>query len=111
MVRKVTIPYTAACSSVILPTVLFLVIFFGIWLGIPIWLSWQQGWTIPEWLPLVTLLLGVVAGLGVAVALYPFCRRTGPHPSRGTVGLRVPFRRPAGAGVLLCPAGLPLAQP
>ncbi len=75
MVRKVTIPYTAACSSVILPTVLFLVIFFGIGLGIPIWLSWQQGWTIPEWLPLVTLLLGVVAGLGVAVALYPLILR------------------------------------
>lgn len=71
MVRRVIIPYTSARFTVLLPTVLFLVVFLSIWLGIPTLLNLGWGWSIPDWFPILTCGLGLIIGLGLAVVLYP----------------------------------------
>jgi len=68
MSKSVTAPYTAARFTVVLPTGLFLLVFFAIWLGIPALLSLR--WNIPGWLALLTLPPAVVAGFATAVVAY-----------------------------------------
>lgn len=75
MPRKLTVPYTSGSFTVTLPTVLFLAVFLFIWIGIPTLLNLRWGWSIPDWFPLLTCVLGVVIGFGVSVAVYPLFLR------------------------------------
>lgn len=75
MRRRLIIPYTSGFFTVVLPTLFFLIVFFSIWIGIPTLLNLRWGWSIPDWFPLLTCGLGIVAGLGLAVVVYPLFLR------------------------------------
>ncbi len=75
MRRRLTVPYTSGFFTVILPTALFLAVFFSIWLGIPTLLNLRWGWSVPDWFPLLTCGLGAAIGFGLAVAVYPLFLR------------------------------------
>lgn len=92
MARRVTAPYTSARFTVLIPTGLFLFVFFVVWLGIPGLVSLR--WGVPGWLPVLTIVPAIVTGLAAAVATYGSLRRLagGKHGELALEGDRLRWR-------------------
>lgn len=65
------IPYTSGWYTVVLPTLICLGVWGGLYLGILALL----GWNVPGWLGVLLCFGGFIPGLAVAVVTYPFLMR------------------------------------
>lgn len=68
MRKRITIPYTSAWFTVVLPTVEFLLI----WIGLPILLYNLVDWNFPDWVAFLVCGTSLVIALVACVLTYPF---------------------------------------
>jgi len=68
MKRKIRTPYISGWFTLGIP----LILFFSLFIGLPISVTALLGWNIPEWLGISLYGLGCLLGIGVNVAIYPF---------------------------------------
>ncbi len=68
MKRKIRTPCISGWFTLGIPLILFFLLF----IGLPILVTALLGWNIPEWLGISLYGLGCLPGIGVNVAIYPF---------------------------------------